>query len=110
MVLGYDTLNKFLVPIALPYLATTESKLSGDFYPRMCLDDVFLNSSALALSDECLQLLKYTMGIAAWSKYVSCLDYWLKRLDNPDENQKATIRWVASVVYYDEGVIQKLQR
>ncbi|VDO68329.1 unnamed protein product [Heligmosomoides polygyrus] len=79
VVLGYDTLNKFLVPIALPYLATTESKLS-------------------ALSDECLQLLKYTMGIAAWSKYVSCLDYWLKRLDNPDENQKATIRVIVAVV------------
>ncbi|WKX95011.1 hypothetical protein Q1695_011900 [Nippostrongylus brasiliensis] len=85
VVIGYDILNKFLIPLSLPYLATTESKLS-------------------ALSDECLRLLKYTMGIAVWSKYVACLDYWLKRLDSQEENQKAAIRVIVAVIdafHYD---------
>ncbi|VDM62391.1 unnamed protein product [Angiostrongylus costaricensis] len=72
-------LNKYLIPIIHPYLGDTESKFS-------------------ALSDECLRLLKYTMGIAPWLKYVSCLDLWLKRLDEPEGNHKAIIRAIVCIV------------
>ncbi|KAK5964234.1 DRIM domain-containing protein, partial [Trichostrongylus colubriformis] len=85
VVIGFDVLNKYLIPIVLPYLANTESKLS-------------------ALSDEGLSLLNYAMGIASWPKYVACLDSWLKHLDKSEENQKATIRVIVAVVeafHYD---------
>ncbi|PIO75886.1 hypothetical protein TELCIR_02059 [Teladorsagia circumcincta] len=85
VVIGFDVLNKYLIPMVLPYLANTESKLS-------------------ALSDEGLSLLNYTMGIASWPKYVSCLDSWLKHLDKSEDNQKATIRVIVAVVeafHYD---------
>ncbi|KHJ89686.1 HEAT repeat protein [Oesophagostomum dentatum] len=58
------------------------------------------------LSDECLRLLNYTMGIATWSKYVSCLDYWLKHLSKQEENQKAIIRIIVAVIdafHYEVG-------
>ncbi|KAJ1366903.1 hypothetical protein KIN20_027693 [Parelaphostrongylus tenuis] len=76
VVIEFNVLNKYLIPIVLPYLGDTESKLS-------------------ALSDECLRLLKYTMGVAPWPKYVSFLDSWLKRLDKPEGNHKAIIRAIA---------------
>ncbi|VDO77732.1 unnamed protein product [Haemonchus placei] len=92
VVIGFDILNKYLIPTILPYLANTESKLSE----LVCI--------FVALSDEGLSLLNYTMGIATWSKYVACLDSWLKHLDKSEENQKATIRVIVAVVeafHYD---------
>ncbi|KAL6734251.1 hypothetical protein Aduo_004811 [Ancylostoma duodenale] len=77
--IAFDVLNKYLIPIAHPYLISTDSKLS-------------------ALSDECLRLLKYTMSISSWSKYVACLDSWLKHLSKQEDNQKATIRIIVAVV------------
>ncbi|KAK6733833.1 hypothetical protein RB195_017537 [Necator americanus] len=77
--ISFEVLNKYLIPIVIPYLTNTDSKLS-------------------ALSDECLRLLKYTMETASWSKYLSCLESWLKHLSQQEDNQKAIVRIIVAVV------------
>ncbi|CAD6199921.1 unnamed protein product [Caenorhabditis auriculariae] len=81
--MDFPAMNKFLVPMVSPYLINTQSKTS-------------------ALSDEALRVLNVVMSHAPWPKYVSCLEFWLSRVEkhsiSSEISDRALVRVLVSVI------------
>ncbi|VDM37787.1 unnamed protein product [Toxocara canis] len=68
-----EVMLRFLLPLIQPYITDFTSKTS-------------------ALSDEAVRLLSHILGVAPWKRYYPMLDFYLKRLQRSNINQKANVR------------------
>uniref|UniRef100_A0A915BRI6 DRIM domain-containing protein n=1 Tax=Parascaris univalens TaxID=6257 RepID=A0A915BRI6_PARUN len=74
-----EILLRYVLPLIQPYVIELTSKTS-------------------ALSDEAIRLLSYIMGIAPWKRYYPMLDFYMKRLQRDNINQKANVRIIVAII------------
>uniref|UniRef100_F1KPR6 Small subunit processome component 20 n=1 Tax=Ascaris suum TaxID=6253 RepID=F1KPR6_ASCSU len=74
-----EVLLRYVLPLIQPYVIDFTSKTS-------------------ALSDEAIRLLSYIMSVAPWKRYYPMLDFYMKRLQRDNINQKANVRIIVAII------------